>query len=142
LNKSEINKINRVQLGRIRARPRYTVRGTAHAHSTCAARGHAGARPMATRRGLRSLGRPRPAQRARPACKRAARTACARVHTVALPGGGLAPAHRRRRGGGSPAWRRRRDGDERRATTMATWLGQRRSGRRLSGWRRVERGGR
>jgi hypothetical protein len=100
LKKSEINKINRVQLGRNRSRPRRTVRvahargvGSVHAHSACAARGHVGARPTATR--------------AWPALAGPASAAT-------LPGEPVAARHRRTRDGGSdgsPARRRRRNGD-------------------------------
>jgi hypothetical protein len=104
LNKSEINKINRVQLGRIRARPRHTVR-VAHARGVGSAHVHG---PWPRGRGLRSLGRPRPAHRARPACERVARTArsargmraCTwRLCPAVRMGDDRAAAHRRGDGG-------------------------------------------
>jgi hypothetical protein len=108
LNKSEINKINRVQLGRIRARPRYTVRGAAHGHVPRP-------RPVAARAArVRSAGpaRPWPGGARGGAAPRRATARCRYTETVG----------RRRRGvtaTGGRARRRQRRGSDSGRTDMA-----------------------
>jgi hypothetical protein len=104
-----------VQLGRIRARPRYTVRARpvamrVHGHTArpaLAVPASAGAARVARVRARGTHG----------ACARA-RGGSARWCAARRAGSSSAPVHGRQRGEGSPAWRRRRDGDgdERRAT--------------------------
>jgi hypothetical protein len=135
-----------VQLGRIRARPRYTVCGAARGqtgHGPCAQRG------AAHGHAVHGLSR---SQRARPACAALAQLGLGRVaRTAALLGDGRrldAGAQRRRGGGGSPARRRRRgvtatgNGRAREAAAATTaLLGQRAHRHGRSGWQRCSRGG-
>jgi hypothetical protein len=137
-----------VQLGRNRSRPRRTVCvahacgvGSAHAHSACAARGHVGAQPTATRARPAFAG---PASAGASHAARGARRLCPAAYgsAAALPREPVAARHRHKGdggGGGSPAWRRRaRDGGRLRSGRRG--FRPRRLGRELSGQRRRARG--